>query len=372
MKIRRWFSLLLALLLFVSAVPLPAGALARPAKPLDAQGFPWPAEEAAEPEGEAEAELQGLINPDPMWFQCVNLSGAGASQMDAWASGEYVSLFDHEGGQMDAENLKARVMVRAMHFNAWDEDSPIEYFFYKNTGPSVHELTLYGGYDLAPEEIEITGVTLQTPLEKHVFGDEGGELYWYTAQVQVPAQDSRMNIRVRGTDYADIPLTHVEGTACKPLFSTFEVYDYVENGVDPDRVDSVTVRFSGFSLPDDAQAYNLTWNKWDEETGLTRYFFVPGASLSDADALGYRCLTFPFRKVYWVEQDENVLHTVIESLTADGRDRSLDHKLSEMHLPKGSPDAIFASLLIAWLLSMGMTVAVYRRGAWKRRIKNDL
>lgn len=37
--------------------------------------------------------------------------------------------------------------------------------------------------------------------------------------------------------------------------------------------------------------------------------------------------------------DENVLHTIIESLTADGRDRSLDHKLSEMHLPKGSPDA---------------------------------
>ncbi|MFO6383319.1 cysteine hydrolase, partial [Pseudomonas aeruginosa] len=37
--------------------------------------------------------------------------------------------------------------------------------------------------------------------------------------------------------------------------------------------------------------------------------------------------------------DENVLHTIIESLTADGRDRSLDHKLSEMHLPKGSSDA---------------------------------
>ncbi|KIQ56089.1 isochorismatase family cysteine hydrolase, partial [Pseudomonas fluorescens] len=29
----------------------------------------------------------------------------------------------------------------------------------------------------------------------------------------------------------------------------------------------------------------------------------------------------------------------IESLTADGRDRSLDHKLSDMHLPKGSPEA---------------------------------
>lgn len=35
----------------------------------------------------------------------------------------------------------------------------------------------------------------------------------------------------------------------------------------------------------------------------------------------------------------NVLHTHIESLTADGRDRSLDHKLSDMHLPKGSPEA---------------------------------
>ena len=36
---------------------------------------------------------------------------------------------------------------------------------------------------------------------------------------------------------------------------------------------------------------------------------------------------------------QDVLHTIIESLTADGRDRSLDHKLSDMHLPKGHPDA---------------------------------
>ncbi len=42
---------------------------------------------------------------------------------------------------------------------------------------------------------------------------------------------------------------------------------------------------------------------------------------------------------------ENVLHTVIESLTADGRDRSLDHKLSDMHVPKGAPEgAIIAQL----------------------------
>jgi nicotinamidase-related amidase len=42
---------------------------------------------------------------------------------------------------------------------------------------------------------------------------------------------------------------------------------------------------------------------------------------------------------------ENVLHTIIESLTADGRDRSLDHKLSNMHVPKGAPQgAIIAPL----------------------------
>jgi ureidoacrylate peracid hydrolase len=33
------------------------------------------------------------------------------------------------------------------------------------------------------------------------------------------------------------------------------------------------------------------------------------------------------------------IFTVIESLTADGRDRGLDYKLSGMHVAKGSPDA---------------------------------
>lgn len=34
-----------------------------------------------------------------------------------------------------------------------------------------------------------------------------------------------------------------------------------------------------------------------------------------------------------------VIYTVIESLTLDGRDRSLDHKLSDYHVPKGSLEA---------------------------------
>jgi ureidoacrylate peracid hydrolase len=34
-----------------------------------------------------------------------------------------------------------------------------------------------------------------------------------------------------------------------------------------------------------------------------------------------------------------LLYTVIESLTRDGRDRSLDYKISGLHVPKGSRDA---------------------------------
>ena len=34
-----------------------------------------------------------------------------------------------------------------------------------------------------------------------------------------------------------------------------------------------------------------------------------------------------------------ILYTVIESLTRDGRDRGLDYKISGLHVPKGSPDA---------------------------------
>jgi nicotinamidase-related amidase len=39
------------------------------------------------------------------------------------------------------------------------------------------------------------------------------------------------------------------------------------------------------------------------------------------------------------EADLEVIYTVIENLTADGRDRSLDYKLSNMGFPKGSVEA---------------------------------
>lgn len=45
-------------------------------------------------------------------------------------------------------------------------------------------------------------------------------------------------------------------------------------------------------------------------------------------------------KLQQTARDEGVelLYTVMESLTADGRDRSLDYKISGFHIPKGSSD----------------------------------
>ena len=40
--------------------------------------------------------------------------------------------------------------------------------------------------------------------------------------------------------------------------------------------------------------------------------------------------------------------------------------------PNGNPQALFASLLISWLLSMVMTVIAHRKGAWRRRLPEEL
>lgn len=44
------------------------------------------------------------------------------------------------------------------------------------------------------------------------------------------------------------------------------------------------------------------------------------------------------------------MYTVIQSLTADGRDRGLDYKLSGFHVPPGSPDAQVGQVAMAAML----------------------
>lgn len=40
--------------------------------------------------------------------------------------------------------------------------------------------------------------------------------------------------------------------------------------------------------------------------------------------------------------------------------------------PNGVPDAIFSSLLIAWVVGMVLSVIAYRRGTWKRRLPKEM
>ena len=40
--------------------------------------------------------------------------------------------------------------------------------------------------------------------------------------------------------------------------------------------------------------------------------------------------------------------------------------------PNGHPDAIFASLLITWIMGMLMSAAVYRMGKWRKRLPEGM
>lgn len=259
-------------------------------------------------EGEADqpidpnAELTGLVDPDGvMYFDYLNLSNAGAAQVDDWASGEYPGVREQLEGEhdMDAAFLKTRLMVRTMNFNHWDYQDPAEYFIPYSSEGSRHELTLYGYEDVEPEEIEVLGVRLMGEVEKHVYGDEGedfdGRLFWYTVPIFVPANDTVLDIHVKGEPYAVIPLTHVSGQTPYALVSTMQVYDY-EEGPD-DTVTSMTLRYSGFNLPDDPACYIYTWwesvetgeEEWEEHT-----YEYAASTVSEPDENGYRLVRFEF------------------------------------------------------------------------------
>src|SRR6202050_370454 len=88
----------------------------------------------------------------------------------------------------------------------------------------------------------------------------------------------------------------------------------------------------------DVQNYNCTW-EGSEYAHLSRqekeqrygYFFrtLKDSALPNMVRLQKACRRGGIEVTY----------TVVESQTADGRDRSLDYKITGFHVPKGSPDA---------------------------------
>jgi len=88
----------------------------------------------------------------------------------------------------------------------------------------------------------------------------------------------------------------------------------------------------------DVQKYNCTWEGGEyahlsDAEKETRYgdFFrtLKGSGLPNMVLLQQACR----------RSGIEVTYTLIESLTADGRDRSLDYKITGFNVPKGSPDA---------------------------------
>lgn len=311
--VKRLFSLVLALVLCLGVTPLRAAA-----SPAETEDGPvkvtFHAPEETEARGEAaaaapketDAELTGLVSTDPMYFNYVNLSNAGAAQIDDWVSGEYPGareqLGDGEHG-MDADFLKTRLMVRAMNFNTWDYQEPIEYFIPWSDQGSRHELTLYGYEDLEPADIEVLGVRLLGSIEKHVYGDVDStgmdeRLYWYTVPVFVPMNDTALDIHVKGEPFAVIPLTHIGGACPVALVSTMQVYDY-EEGASPDTLRSMTLRYSGFNLPTNPAAYVYVWREYlegetEDDPWEEVAHEVPASEVSDPDENGYRLVRFDF------------------------------------------------------------------------------
>jgi ureidoacrylate peracid hydrolase len=88
----------------------------------------------------------------------------------------------------------------------------------------------------------------------------------------------------------------------------------------------------------DVQNYNCTWNGGEyaqlsegEKRERYGYFFhtLQACALPNMVRLQQACRRARIEVTY----------TVIESLTADGRDRSLDYKITGFNVPKGSADA---------------------------------
>ena len=88
----------------------------------------------------------------------------------------------------------------------------------------------------------------------------------------------------------------------------------------------------------DVQKYNCTWEGGE-------YAHLSDAQKEELDSYFFRTLRDSGLPNMVRVRDAcrragiEVTYTVVESMTADGRDRSLDYKITGFHVPKGSPDA---------------------------------
>jgi ureidoacrylate peracid hydrolase len=99
--------------------------------------------------------------------------------------------------------------------------------------------------------------------------------------------------------------------------------------IDPEHTALLFVDMQNYNCTRDGGEYaTLTAEQREQQYG---YFF---RTLADSALPNMVQLQFACRS-----SGIEVLYTVIESLTEDGRDRSLDYKITGFNVPKGSPDS---------------------------------
>jgi ureidoacrylate peracid hydrolase len=96
----------------------------------------------------------------------------------------------------------------------------------------------------------------------------------------------------------------------------------------PGRSALLMVDFQRYCCARDGGAFTDLAERWPEARKTSYFAQLEGETLPNAAALAAAC------RAAGIE----VLYCTIEALTRDGRDRGLDHKLSNFLIPKGSPE----------------------------------
>jgi hypothetical protein len=216
MKTRKILSLLLALLLCVGLLPLSAMA-----------------------EGEW----------DNMGFTNINITNAGADELEGWVSGSF-SGFDN-GDRESADGFKTRVMVRSAYLR-----ETMNYYFPPAESATTHELTLYGKKQVTASSIQITGATLQGSFVEHTYGRGSGKVYFYVGKISVPNGCTAV-IKIDGKTLTTISMRRLVSTEAVKLVTGMETLDYTENA--SNKITSFQVRMSGFNIyfPNNPEYYKL-------------------------------------------------------------------------------------------------------------------
>lgn len=216
---------------------------------------------------------------DPMCF-ALNISGAGSSDagMNMSVSGESESKMEELMSQETVEirdRVKCRFMQAATELN--EETKPS--FFLDGLTESRHEIVLYSHAELDPDKLMITGRIGEQPFDgpasdafaASVFGDGSGALYFYTAKIDVPAEDCILAITYDGEIFEELPFYHVSPTFSaygQSYVTNLYVTDYTE---DPDGLLSAfTLELAGLNLPTDASRYQISISGaiYDPETDI--------------------------------------------------------------------------------------------------------